>query len=520
MSLSASLELSQNLISKAGTSSGQLRRRYVAALALLAILIIFSQVIMQSLIESQKYDSHVINIAGRQRMLSQKITKLTYYILNADPGMHHPGFREELRAALTLFENSQVALRSGNDELDLPGKNSAEVNELFGLIKLDHDAIVNAARVILSSERRSTLIQSSNVILQHEAGFLDGMNKIVFRYDQESKARVDFSKWLEIGLMATMLLVLMLEGVFIFAPATLRIHQEIQELGARENALDHLFEASPTPMLLVDKMDLAILRVNTETSKLLGFPSDEMVGSNLKDYFDLSRVNSARFVEKIEMGKAIDEYEVAIFNLKHSILETLVSVRPIVFFGKVVFVIGITDVTELKKSQHLLEYFATCDEMTGMSNRRSGMMLLGKSMAQLGRKAGRLTVCFVDLDGLKIANDNFGHTEGDWLIITAAEALAGEIRTSDAAVRLGGDEFLLILHNSSRDDASRILARAEARMKKVEGDNQKKYSLGFSYGIAVFDANRHSAPDELIAEADSQMYRAKQEKKAARLTLL
>lgn len=446
-------------------------------------------------------------------MLSQKITKLTYYILNADSAMHQTGPREELRVALTLFENSQVALRSRNGELNLPGNNSVEVNELFEQINMDHEAIVHAARAILSSERRSTLIRSSNVILQHEADFLDGMNKIVFRYDQEAKARVENAKWLEMGLMTMMLLVLMLEAVFIFAPATRRVHQEIEELGAREDALDRLFEASPTAMLLVDKIDLAILRVNSETSGLLGLPSDEMVGSNLKDYLDLSRVGNARFIEKTEAGEAIDEYEVAIFNWKHSTLETLVSVRPITLFGKVVLIIGITDVTELKKSQHLLEHYATFDEMTGMINRRFGLMLLGKSMAQLGREAGRLTVCFVDLDGLKTANDNYGHTEGDWLIVAAAEALTGEVRASDAVVRLGGDEFLLILHNTSRDDASRILARAEARLKKAEGDQQKRYSSGFSYGIAVFDANKHLTPDELIADADSQMYLAKQEKK-------
>jgi diguanylate cyclase (GGDEF)-like protein len=138
--------------------------------------------------------------------------------------------------------------------------------------------------------------------------------------------------------------------------------------------------------------------------------------------------------------------------------------------------------------------------------------VLGKSMASLRRKRGQLTVGFVDLDGLKIANDRFGHGEGDWLIRTTAQVLTEAVRTSDAVVRLGGDEFLIVLHDCSFDEGARLLARAEMRLQEINGAEHKPFPIGFSYGLATYAPEKHATPDELIAEADALMYQAKQRK--------
>jgi diguanylate cyclase (GGDEF)-like protein len=179
-------------------------------------------------------------------------------------------------------------------------------------------------------------------------------------------------------------------------------------------------------------------------------------------------------------------------------------------------VLGITDISELKRAQQRLERHATFDEMTGLLNRRTGLMVLDKSMASLRRKGGRLTVGFVDLDGLKAANDDFGHAEGDWLIRTLAQVLTDITRSSDAAVRLGGDEFLLILPDCSIDEAAQLLARGERRLEEIGTALHKPFPVGFSCGLASYVPEKHPTPDDLIAEADRLMYRAKQEKQRRR----
>lgn len=115
----------------ATTSVRKLKWRYTIALSVIAILIVISQLTMQSLLAAQQYDSNVINIAGRQRMLSQKITKLSYYILTAESEQKASLSRVELDQTKTLWEKSHLGLLNGNESLNLPGDNSQTIKELF-----------------------------------------------------------------------------------------------------------------------------------------------------------------------------------------------------------------------------------------------------------------------------------------------------------------------------------------------------------------------------------------------------
>ena len=497
-------------------SASQLRRRYIIALSLIAILTIVSQAVMQYLITDQKYDSRIVNIAGRQRMLSQKITKLSYYISSSESPEAASGYRKDLSEALSLWERSHVGLLRGDDEMGLPGRNSKEVIALFNSIQQHHEAIVGAAKAILSSTGAAELPQLIQKITTHEADFLKGMNDIVFQYDREANAKVEFAKRLEIGLMGITLLVLVLEAVFIFSPATRRIQRDMQELADREEDLDLLFSVSPTALLLVEKDNLAILTANQKAMELIGVSIENITNSNLRNYVDADYEANQHFIAKISKGETLNEYEVVLLDARGSVFETLVSVRTIKFSGRPVFVIGITNITELKKAQQTLEHYATFDEMTGLMNRRTGLLMLGKSMARLRRDGGQLTICFVDLDGLKVANDKFGHAAGDWLICAVAKVLTNVIRESDAAVRLGGDEFLVILHDCSREEGENLLTRAEARLKEIEVAENKPFSMGFSSGVTTYAPEKTTTPDELVSEADSLMYQAKQTRKRLR----
>ena len=199
--------------------------------------------------------------------------------------------------------------------------------------------------------------------------------------------------------------------------------------------------------------------------------------------------------------------------VKGGVIHALVSVRELQFSGRDVFVLGITNISELKKAHLTLEHFATFDEMTGLINRRTGLMLLTSEIARAVRDRRQLTVCFADLDGLKTTNDRYGHAEGDWMLRTTADVLSKSIRAGDVAVRMGGDEFLLIFHDCSAADASHLLARVEDRMAVIGIQANKPFAMGLSFGVIAFDATRHTTPGELIAEADGLMYKAKQERK-------
>ena len=216
-------------------SATQLRQRYLVALSLIALLTIVSQGILQFLIADQKFDSRIVNIAGRQRMLSQKITKLSYYIATANSFEAAVPARKELEDTLQLWQRSHNGLLNGDKNLGLPGNNSPAILELFKEIQARYDIILGAAWAILNSSGSPAAIsQSLRNIRDNEASFLKGMDAIVFSYDREANEKVAFTQWLEIALMMVTLIVLGLEAILIFAPATRRIQHDMQELADRE----------------------------------------------------------------------------------------------------------------------------------------------------------------------------------------------------------------------------------------------------------------------------------------------
>ncbi|RJX32803.1 MAG: diguanylate cyclase [Oxalobacter sp.] len=498
----------------AGLSARQLHRRYIVALSLIALLTIVSQAFIQYLIADQEHDSRVVNIAGRQRMLSQKITKTSFYIANAESAEASNTFRKQLAEALALWKRSHNGLQNGDQEMGLPGDNSREIKLLFQKIESNHQAIIRAADAIIASPNNaSTLKRAINTIQQNESDFLLGMDAIVFRFDKEAKDKIEVARWLELALMLTTLVVLVLEAVLIFAPATRRIRRDMQNLAEREQDLARLFDASPIAMMMVDMNDLTILRANQKALELTKLVYDALLQQPLGSLLDSSYDANRNFLEKLRGDKVLNEFEITLLDTNHDVLESLVSSRIVEFAGRFVYVLGFTNIHELKIAQQGLEYHATYDALTGLVNRRTGLMFLENAMARAKRDKTLLAVIFADLDGLKIANDTFGHAEGDRLLRTAAQAVTGLIRTSDFAARLGGDEFLIILPNCPLRGAQKIVDNLEHFMNSLNDGTPHQAVYSISCGIAEYAADRHATPDDLIAEADEKMYRVKQEKK-------
>lgn len=496
-------------------SARQLRRRYIFALLLIALLTVASQAIMQYLIADQSHDSRIVNIAGRQRMLSQKLVKTSYYLSHAASSEAATRYRDQLAETLGLWQHAHAGLLHGDPELGLPGANSPDIVALFAEIEPHHRAMVAAARSILTASDFSpeTLLSAIQELSRHEPNFLKGMDAIAFRYDREAKEKIEKTRRLELGLMGLTLLVLALEAAFIFAPATRRIQRDMQAMADHEQDMEHLFEGSPTAMLLVDMQDHVIVRANQKAADLMGIPTHDLAATRLDDYLDNEYEANQSFLKKVAQGEALNEYEVIVLDARKSVVESLASVRQITFSGHIVYILGITNISELKRAQHSLQYFATFDELTGLVNRRTGLMQLAKAVAHSRRDGSKLAVCFLDLDNLKTTNDTYGHEQGDWLIRTLAEVLTDSIRAGDTALRLGGDEFLLILHNCPADEAERLVARINARLVEIGKKAAKPFPLSVSAGAVVFDPERHASPEELVSEADNLMYRSKQGKK-------
>jgi diguanylate cyclase (GGDEF)-like protein len=150
-----------------------------------------------------------------------------------------------------------------------------------------------------------------------------------------------------------------------------------------------------------------------------------------------------------------------------------------------------------------LQETAARDSLTGLYNRRLFEEQLEAAVARSLRTGDDLALLIADLDGLKRINDVSGHVAGDLALRTLADALRATIRATDAACRLGGDEFGVILPGSSAEDAVKVAERAQETLAQI-GHGQ--YS--FSGGIARLTPLQSSA-ENVYRAADLAAYRAK-----------
>lgn len=167
------------------------------------------------------------------------------------------------------------------------------------------------------------------------------------------------------------------------------------------------------------------------------------------------------------------------------------------------------DISERKELERDLMHLALTDNLTGVFNRRMGLTLLDKQLRFVERIQTPLTVCFIDINGLKAVNDQYGHNEGDDLILTITRVVRDSIREQDSLCRLGGDEFLVIQPNCTTANAEGFRRRLEESIERLNQDNPKPYRYGVACGIAEYHSGMLVSADRLIAMADAAMYREK-----------
>ncbi|HLT73381.1 MAG TPA: type IV pili methyl-accepting chemotaxis transducer N-terminal domain-containing protein, partial [Cyclobacteriaceae bacterium] len=216
---------------------------YVLALSVVACSLLVGQLLIQQHLNTQLTDSHVINVAGRQRMLSQRISKAALFLSPEQNSAERKKILEELRSAITLWKLSQDGLLNGDDSMFLPGMNSETVRTMFDSIGPSFDAMYGNGTEVTTALGRDLLVDYQSLkpyierIITSEAAFLEGMNRIVFQYDAEAHAKVRMLSRLEYILLLISLVVIVMEIVFVFRPTARQVNKTINQLiNSEQNA--------------------------------------------------------------------------------------------------------------------------------------------------------------------------------------------------------------------------------------------------------------------------------------------
>lgn len=156
-----------------------------------------------------------------------------------------------------------------------------------------------------------------------------------------------------------------------------------------------------------------------------------------------------------------------------------------------------------------LERIVDRDTLTPLYNRRYFMHALIKRRARLQRHNQPCALLYIDVDGLKSINDAHGHAAGDFALLRVAELLRANIRASDIAARIGGDEFALLLDQLDEQAALEKGQRLNTVLSQTRIDfSGRTFELSASIGCIMITPNENE--DQLLARADKEMYRVKQ----------
>lgn len=223
-----------------GTDVGSRRLTiyYIAALSTVALLAVVGQWLVQSQLAVQLNDSKVVNLAGRQRMLSQRLCKCAALSATDLVPEKRATQLTELRELLPTWKRTQQALQFGDAELGLPANESRAAAAVFARIEPTFAAMLTAAERLVAQQAGAPNSAAAGAaghgdlaaLLEQEAEYLRGMDEIVSRYEVESHERVARLLRLERILLSLTLVVLLIEGVFVFRPAARRIAASIAAL--------------------------------------------------------------------------------------------------------------------------------------------------------------------------------------------------------------------------------------------------------------------------------------------------
>ncbi|QDU25751.1 Autoinducer 2 sensor kinase/phosphatase LuxQ [Anatilimnocola aggregata] len=218
---------------------------YIVALSAVALLSISGQFLVQRALRQQTSDSTIVNIAGRQRMLSQKLTKEALASKQASTPTERARWHQAMRGTLQLWQQSHQGLQQGDPELHLPaGSNSPVIAAQFARLQPIFDDMVTAAESLLKTSEPAQQTQPLNRLLQREPEFLAAMDAVVFQFDREARARVTRLQRIEWFLLGSTILVLACEGWLVFRPAVEQIRRAGRELFESRRQLQIAKEAA------------------------------------------------------------------------------------------------------------------------------------------------------------------------------------------------------------------------------------------------------------------------------------
>jgi len=288
------------------------------------------------------------------------------------------------------------------------------------------------------------------------------------------------------------------------------VQQDISDYVRAERA-NHLFaralNATSDPVVITDAQ-AHIIFANTAFAEVTGYGVDEVSGKT-PALFRSGKHDDAFYANLRQSLKSGKDFRATFINRRRdgSLYHAEQSISPICNDkGHITHYVSVSkDISERVDLEHALRHAATQDTLTGLYSRRHGEHLLDEAYQKSQSNAEALSLIVCDIDHFKRINDGFGHPAGDRVLRDVARILRQSVRSRDAVIRWGGEEFVIVLDNCPLPAAIELAERIRVRVSAHQDAEVGPVTL--SLGVAT--RAQDEAIDPLIARADEALYKAK-----------
>ena len=296
-------------------------------------------------------------------------------------------------------------------------------------------------------------------------------------------------------------------------PLLLIVGRDITEIRNSEQALlqsERRFRGfiEHLPLGVVIAQNGIIRYANPSSLEMIGYDSEEIIGrafSELVHPDDLEMVMGYH-QRRMKGDDAVYCYDMRVLRSGGEISSWRVDASLCSWEGSVASLVVCTDVTQQKQDELKMAELALHDQVTGLPNR---IQLASSARQAMTHTARGFAVIYLDLDGFKRVNDDFGHDAGDSVLQEVAQRLLHSVRETDIAARVGGDEFVVLAQNIDNcRTALHVAENIRLLLNRPFQSKQAQHQLGVSVGISLYPSDARQL-DHLLQQADEAMYSAK-----------